>query len=334
MDDQQTKEIFIDPTLLLASGPKKPKKPKTLKLKSTAKADAKLKKERVKEFRKSFMQKLELQQPSHTHSEITPTSETVQPTVLLNTPNDFTESLEFMKNYKAKQTKLKQGLTPQSPIISIPEVPPVPTHLQSLIHPTATPIQELDSKIPKSPPILAPTQQVTHLAPPAVSNILVLPDTPWGNLKGGTKPTFREWKTKTQKIHTTPDIIPADPSINISQDISKSSPTKSIPVKKRITKTKTSKKYKIGRSLKNRKISILLKNKTIKNKVIVANNRLKHVSLVDIKLYLKKHNLIKSGAGTPHNILRRMYESAVLAGEIFNKNDDTLLYNFNNPNIE
>ena len=196
------------------------------------------------------------------------------------------------------------------------------------------------------------------------SNTNILPDKPWGNLKGGKKLTYRNWRIKTQKAsknnqehqvqHTTntenknteeshnispSPVLSSNIQSSLKEDnIKKEHITPSIsktsnilPIKKRITKTKTSKTYKLGRSLKSRKINVLLKNKTVKNKVIVAKNKLKHVSLVDIKLYLKKHNLIKSGMSTPHSLLRHMYESAIMSGEVFNSNDDMLIYNFNNP---
>ena len=51
----------------------------------------------------------------------------------------------------------------------------------------------------------------------------------------------------------------------------------------------------------------------------------------EIKKYLIKHGFIKVGTTTPNDVLRKMYESALLiCGEIQNYNSETLMYNFIN----
>ena len=49
--------------------------------------------------------------------------------------------------------------------------------------------------------------------------------------------------------------------------------------------------------------------------------------LSDINVYLKKQNLIKIGSAAPADVVRQIYESALLAGEITNSNSDILLHN-------
>ena len=59
---------------------------------------------------------------------------------------------------------------------------------------------------------------------------------------------------------------------------------------------------------------------------ILLDNIEKDIS--EIKEYLKKHNLIKIGTSAPENILRQIYESAYLSGNIINKNPNILLHNW------
>jgi len=58
---------------------------------------------------------------------------------------------------------------------------------------------------------------------------------------------------------------------------------------------------------------------------------LKQISITEIRAYLIKHGFIKVGSTTPNDVLRKMYESALLiCGDVQNHNKETLLYNFMN----
>jgi hypothetical protein len=87
--------------------------------------------------------------------------------------------------------------------------------------------------------------------------------------------------------------------------------------------------YKIGRSKIMPKVSVLVSNKTIRNQISTKTHIIKQTPIHEIRKYLIKHGFIRVGAITPNDVLRKMYETAMLmCGEIQNHNPDNLLYNF------
>lgn len=208
---------------------------------------------------------------------------------------------------------------------------------------------------------------------------------PYGCLKNGIKPNYKEWnKTQKNMIVTNPNLSVVIDS-NISSQVSerenrlqnlknkikekqsvisnntntntntniitteqpnqvifnentsvKTSPSivtepinnpETVDPIKQILKRTIRKKYTLGKTKNNRTVGILIKDRNTRKQVLTAQRELKKKSVNDIKTYLKDHNLIKVGSNAPNDVLRKMYEASMLAGEITNSNSDTLLHN-------
>ncbi len=165
------------------------------------------------------------------------------------------------------------------------------------------------------------------------------PSPPHGCLKGGSKPTYREYHNKTAKNKPsitiqTSDREPrdmgqptVDNDIKIRQqklaDLKKSH--KKIRQTKRTTKKST---YTLGKT--GGKVSVLIKNNATRRKIKREHGLLKQKPLNEIKKYLYDKNLIKIGSTAPNDVLRMLYEQSILAGDITNVEPATQLHNFMN----
>jgi hypothetical protein len=95
----------------------------------------------------------------------------------------------------------------------------------------------------------------------------------------------------------------------------------------RLIKKTIKRKYTLGKSKLKKTVAVLLKDKGTRKKIINAQRDLKRKSINDVKVYLRDHNLIKVGSNAPNDVLRKIYETSMLAGEITNNNPENLLFN-------
>ena len=97
---------------------------------------------------------------------------------------------------------------------------------------------------------------------------------------------------------------------------------------KTIRKKTIKRKYKLGKQLSKNKVSVLIKNKKTRKKIQHEEKLLKRIHIMDIKNQLVKMGLLKHGSTAPNDVIRKMYENAILSGEINNVNKEVLIHNY------
>lgn len=193
------------------------------------------------------------------------------------------------------------------------------------------------------PPLHIPTNPTDYLP-----SIFIKEEPPHGCLKNGKKPTFREWATNMLKkpVETFKDMIggggggetSSENTATTAGSISSSSvvgignsqhailnPEQVAGMRVKIRKTHK-KRFRIGKH--DDVVGVLLKNKQTQRHIQSQHLTLKQKTIGEIRKYLYDQQLLKIGSNAPPDVLRRMYEDAILTGEVKNTNKDVLLHNF------
>ena len=174
------------------------------------------------------------------------------------------------------------------------------------------------------PATLAPATLAPAMFAPA-DTIVNKKEPPYSNLKGSKKPSYREWlKSQEQKVEIHDNDIKDSVATTLREEKLKKIQKK---YKKQAKHCKT---IKITETFgkRNGKVTIHIKNKENKEQLENEKKTLKKHSIPKIKAYLKEHNLLKIGSYAPNDVIRELYENAMLSGDITNNNKDILVHNF------
>ena len=244
----------------------------------------------------------------------------LEPLVLVDLPMDFDSQHTVQQPYVNNnghfgETIIHTSSMSENPIYGGANIPvPYPT----------TPVQ-----IQPIPPVhsVQPIQPIHQVQPMPIT-----PDTPYGCLKGGKKPTYRAYHNKTLKnkpltietsnTHNNTPIVNTERKQKLAE-LQKS--YKKIRQKKRTTRKSTFTLGKVGG-----KVSVLIKNNATRRKVKREHGLLKQKSIIEIKKHLYDKHLLKIGSTAPNDVLRTLYEQSILAGDVTNTANDVQIHNFMN----
>lgn len=169
----------------------------------------------------------------------------------------------------------------------------------------------------------------------------------WGCLKGGNKPTYKTWKNnnRSQNTNNKITIVDTQPMKNddnvgsftyrekrlqeIKNKIKMREDSK--PITKGSSSSKKLKKtvknvYTLGK--KGKSIKVLIKNNKTRKNNQIEKNIIEQTDPKDMKLYLKNQGLISTGSTAPMDVMREIFISSKLSGDIENKNSDVLVNNY------
>lgn len=309
-----SKKISINPDFFKLSGSKKNKKGKKLKPVFDKK------KIKPNDIRKKLIQRVKEHQKKERDKQVE--KETNNAKIF---QNNFEETINYLESVVKKKKKKRKNKTLKSKTIR----------------------QNSQIKIQENPRPKIPIHPGPMEFNNTNNNSINAP--PYGCLKGGNKPTYRQWrktlknKDKDTSIEVNDNIkksLHGNINFNIEKEINKERIQKLEKIKHKIKKENKQKRKIKTKTIKRNillgkiggKVSVLVKNRKTRKKIQKEVNILKKKRIQEVKDYLRRHNLIKIGSNSPEYILRNMYEDAYLSGNILNKNSDILLHNWHKDN--
>jgi hypothetical protein len=275
-------------------------------------------------------------------------------------------SLELPPELQLNPITIPQSMVPMPQIVMPQSMVPMPQIVmpQSMTIPQIVMPQSMPVAMPV-PQIEIQSEQTDHQPDPnPTSNPTVLKDVPYGCLRGGNKPTYRTYhrgqivqsQSESPDSHNTTVKKPLFSGIAVSPDenmdpmiqerqrklreIQENFQTQTqltqqsdsiieplVQMKNKIKQTIT-KKYKLGKTPGSNVVGVLIKNSDTRRRIQEEHGVLRRESIVEIRKYLHDHGLIKVGSDAPPDVLRNIYESAKMTGEISNTNKHVMLHNF------
>ena len=335
----EKKTISINPDLFSTGGKRKSNKKKTKRLKPRPVIKPNV-------MQKALLERIKEHQSNKEKTKETTTNDEI-------TGSEFEKHLDYLsqlrnqrKEKKKKKTnKNRPGKYVNSSTIKIPTdvsvAAPTPTVFSAPLPEVPPPAPVLSMPLPPAlatpPPIISTplirTEDITF--PP--ENQIISKEPPYSNLKNSkNKPSYRNWKKHTQKNFSFSDTpINSVDNMDISEmttnDPDLKLKKKDIDPKKAYKKkTYTKRKYKLGRNENSDIVSVFIKSNNNRKMVREEVDKLKMTPLQEVKDYLRKHCLIKVGSNAPNDVLRKMYETSILSGDVNNKAKGTLLHNYLN----
>ena len=344
---EERKTIQINPELFKVSNNKTPKKREKPLPRLNIKPKEKIQKQKT--LRKNVLKMIrEKQQEEYKRLfDKKPREPSIANKITTEFDKNFDETIHFFSSL-AKKTENEESKNESTQTFSSAPITPTPN--PNTPHNT-TLKQYLPIKEPLHIQIPEMKENIQLVSPKVDSSnpIRLQPPLPpkYGCLKNGSLPTYRSYQQtiRNREPITTPLIGP--------KDINTNEPPKFLPrpikpevksymkknelfhnrAQKRIRYLKRKKIYKrtyrVGKQPKKSKISVLISNKTVRNRLSTQAQLLKQTPMNEIRQFLIKKGFIKVGSNTPNDVLRKMYESvSMVCGEVQNHNSENLLYNF------
>jgi len=154
--------------------------------------------------------------------------------------------------------------------------------------------------------------------------VIQLQDKPYGVLKNGIKPTYKQWSLSQKNLDRS-ELNPNDP-VSIQKE-----PEKELEKEPKET-PQVEKEYKkpvlVGKNKKNKTVHVLIPCHKTRKLRSDQGELYKKTNLTTVKNYLKQHKLMKVGSTAPTNLIREIYENAKCFGDVINTNKHNLLHNF------